>query len=601
MFEQQLAREAPMTLKQKGDDPTRPAVAEPVLAVANIQGNIIGGFNKDYQTMLFLRITDAERFRGWLRYFVPFVATAAEVLQFNRLFKAISHRRKVETQTVQATWINIAFSYKALETLGADSVALRARAVASPAAFADYQGHPANAFLPDEFANIEAFKEGLAKRATRVLGDPPDELDLEGSPKNWVFGGPGNEPEVVIIVASDSDDELHDEVARIEESIYAGRAITGEVAPSGLQIIYKQEGATLPPPLVGHEHFGFLDGVSQPGLRGRISEDPTDVLTLRQNPHNPNQGKPGQDLVWPGEFIFGYREQNSSPEDDDRRLRRLVSPVWAIDGSFLVVRRLRQDVAAFHKFLETTAPQLGLTRDQLGAKLVGRWPNGAPIMRQPDKDNPSLGDDECANNHFEFQEQSARIEQPSGRNAYCADTKHPVSGGDKNGLVCPFAAHIRKTYPRDDTGTLRADFNETTTQTHRLLRRGIPFGDPYYPPRDPERQTDHGNRGLLFAAYMTSIVDQFEFIIQRWVNEPEFKDKSEEDGLHSGHDLIIGQSNGAQRSRQRQFVLPVQDKQGKVERKIVTTDHDWVIPTGGGYFFAPSIDALRLLSGAEKS
>lgn len=599
MFEQQIAREAPTTLKQNGDDPTRPAVPEPVLAVANIQGNIIGGFNKDYQTMLFLRITDAERFRGWLRHFVPFVATAAEVLQFNQLFKEIRRRRKVETQAVQATWINIAFSFNALEALAADPNVLRERAAASPAAFADYQGHPANAFKADEFADA-AFKEGLAQRATRVLGDPPDELDLEGSPKNGVFGGPGNEPDVVIVVGSDSDDELHDEVARIEESIYSGRAITGESAPSGLQIIYKQEGATLPPPLVGHEHFGFLDGISQPGLRGRISEDPTDVLTLRQNPNDPDQGKPGQDLVWPGEFIFGYRKQDSPPQDDDRRLRRLVSPVWAIDGSFLVVRRLRQDVAAFHKFLETAAPQLGLTRDQLGAKLVGRWPSGAPIMRQPKKDNPALGDDECANNHFEFQEESVRIERPSGRNAYCADTKHPVSKGDKNGVVCPFAAHIRKTYPRDDTGTLSAELNETTTQTHRLLRRGIPFGDPYYPPRDPEKQTDHGNRGLLFAAYMTSIEKQFEFIIQRWVNEPEFKDKSEEDGLRSGHDLIIGQSNGAQGSRQRRFVLPVQDEQGNIERKIVTTGQDWVIPTGGGYFFAPSIDALCLLSGATR-
>src|SRR5947207_2039539 len=51
------------------------------------------------------------------------------------------------------------------------------------------------------------------------------------------------------------------------------------------------------------------------------------------------------------------------------------------------------------------------------------------------------------------------------------------------------------------------------TQTHRLLRRGIPFGSssrstPAVPVND---QVD---RGLLFMAYMTSIADQFEFVTQ---------------------------------------------------------------------------------------
>ncbi len=116
MFEQQLVREAPASLmKTENAAALSPANAnEPVLAVDNIQGNIIG-FNKDNQTMLFLRITNAEHFRRWLKDFVPFVATAHEVLTFNRLFKAIRRRRGVETHTVQATWINIAFSFDALQ------------------------------------------------------------------------------------------------------------------------------------------------------------------------------------------------------------------------------------------------------------------------------------------------------------------------------------------------------------------------------------------------------------------------------------------------------------------------------------------------------
>jgi hypothetical protein len=169
-------------------DPARPPVPdEPVLAVSNIQGNIIGGFNKDHQTMLFLRVRrdgDARAhlaaFKRWLNAFVPFIATAEEVLAFNRLFKAIRQRNKAETRTIQATWINIAFSFEALRMLA-----------------------PSDA---EQFTD-EAFRDGLAKRAVSSLSDPAD-LEMEGNPKNWVFGGPGNEADVVIIVASDDPQDL---------------------------------------------------------------------------------------------------------------------------------------------------------------------------------------------------------------------------------------------------------------------------------------------------------------------------------------------------------------------------------------------------------
>ena len=75
--------------------------------------------------------------------------------------------------------------------------------------------------------------------------------------------------------------------------------------------------------------------------------------------------------------------------------------------------------------------------------------------------------------------------------------------------------------------------NEADTETHRLMRRGIPFGDPF----DPTVLPDDGNRGLLFLAYQTSIEDQFEFVIKNWVNNPDFKDPG------SGHDPILGQSD----------------------------------------------------------
>jgi len=438
---------------------------------------------------------------------------------------------------------------------------------------------------------------------------------MEGNRNNWLFGGPGNEADVVIIVASDSAAELAAEAGRIEDTIYSGRTGPNSFAKSGVSVIYKQHGNTLPPPLTGHEHFGFLDGVSQPGVRGRLSSDKHDVLTLRQNPEDAehmNQGKPGQDLLWPGEFVFGYPGQDPKAAEKDGGIAKRgpdslangssgggpAGPVWAKNGSYLVVRRLRQDVSKFHAFLKNSAPR-GLSADQFGAELVGRWKSGAPVVRRPLADDPPLGDDDCANNHFEFGGASNRIPKQAQPNGLCADERDPQSPGDAAGTRCPFAGHIRKAYPRDDTGTLSSEIGEITTQTHRLMRRGIPFGDPFFPPSDAEKGTDNGERGLLFACYQTSIEDQFEFVSQNWVNQSEFKDKSASGKLKSGHDMVIGQTN-ANGSRTRRCVLRIPQDGGGASEVVIQTDDEWVIPTGGGYFFAPSINALCLLTGANR-
>jgi Dyp-type peroxidase family len=563
------AREAPAPpplerLDTTQADPSRPPVpGEPVLAMDNIQGNSIVGFNKDFQTLLLLKIVNVPEFKRWLKSIIPFIATASEVLAFNRLFKAIRNRRG-DSLTIQATWINIAFSFHALTLLTDDA---------------------------DTFTD-EAFKQGLAARSAS-LGDPI-EPDAEGNPENWVIGGPGDEADVILIIESDDRDDLLAEVARVERSLYPFRH-GGQIIRSGAVIIFKQQGASLPQPLTGHEHFGFLDGVSQPGLRGRISDDPTDVLTFRQNPNDRDQGKPGQDLLWPGEFVFGYPGQDpTSVEITEPGPISEAGPAWAKDGSFVVFRRLRQDVEAFREFVQDTAFQLRLSPEFVGAKLVGRWASGAPILRAPEADNRALADDDCANNNFEFEEETDPILPEQKESPIdCTDeipNSHPPalfppSEGDPEGLICPFAGHIRKAYPRDDTSTTLPDTSEVTTQTHRILRRGIPFGEPL-------RQIpffDFGERGLLFLAYQTSIVEQFEFILRQWVNNPNFKEPS------AGHDLIIGQNNTPGADRERQFTITFM-RNGVEHREVISTRVDWVIPTGGGYFFSPSIAALELFA-----
>lgn len=520
---------------------------EPILATHDIQGNILGGFNKDHQTLIFLSITQITAAKQWLGRLEPYIATAAEVIKFNQLFKATRSRRHGQEGTVRATFINIAFTYAGLRKLTPDA---------------------------DQFTD-EAFKAGLHLRSA-ALGDPTDP-SAPGHPHHWLIGGPDNVPDLMLIVASDDQPRLLQTVQWLEANL-----------GKGLEVIFKQQGATLPGALAGHEHFGFKDGVSQPGIRGRLPEAPNEFLTPRENLDNAEQGKPGQDVLHAGEFVFGYPTQIGEPDPDREGLNikpgaiATAGPAWTTNGSYLVFRRLQQDVKGFRAFVKATAATLaqtnpafaGMTLEKLGAKLVGRWASGAPIVNAPDQDNLALTDDL----DFEFEAK------------------------DKQALRCPFAGHIRKTYPRD---TERLPLiNESSTQTHRLLRRGIPFGRPLVSgcPVHPDRllasltawlaslAANWGNqprdRGLLFLAYQTSIVRQFEFVTQAWVNNPDFPDAG------NGHDPILGQSPDPS-TRDRTMVLQAADPAQNAKINLPT---DWVIPTGGGYFFAPSIQGLKHLA-----
>ncbi|MBW4548590.1 MAG: Dyp-type peroxidase [Symplocastrum torsivum CPER-KK1] len=492
---------------------------EPVLDINDIQGNVLAGFSKNFQSLIFLKILEPQNAKSWIKSIEFSIATLEEVLIFKKLYQKIRERRGPHTGTVQSTWINIAFSYSGLRKL-----------VKGVEQFSD-----------------SAFREGMHTRSA-ILGDPT-EGNSDGNCNNWLIGSPTSIPDIVVIIASDEKTKLADKVAEVEAGLN-----------SSLRIMFKQQGEAPPPPLTGYEPFGFRDGISQPGIRGRLSKNPEDFLTLRENPDNQNQGKPGQNLLWPGEFVFGYPKQDPIDPLKPGQIAD-AGPSWAKNGSFLVFRRLRQDIEGFRSFTHSVVAELskkiptssGIKSEEIAAKLMGRWQSGAPILLSPKTDNAAIAEDESINNNFGFKQ-------------------------DVLGLICPHAAHIRKAYPRDDLDTQGA---EAAIQTHRLLRRGIPFGEPY---------PASGERGLLFLAYQTSFERQFEFITRSWMNNPNFRDSND------GYDPIVGQNNNAGENRARTFVLPVQKSDGTIEKISIDLPNDWVIPTGGGYFFAPSISALKYLA-----
>jgi Dyp-type peroxidase family len=523
--------------------------AEPIYSPKeqdDIQGNIIPGFNKDHQHFLFYRIGKPTLCKKFLKWLVPYLSSMEEVLAFRRLFRAAMFKLGRKEIFLCSTWVNIAFSHRGIALL-------------------------TNREEAGNFGD-QAFRQGLAARST-YLGDP-SKPGQRGHAGRWKVGGTKNEADIIIIVASDSPGKLDDMVDLIKV-----RAVAGN-----MKLLFEQRGETLPGDLRGHEHFGFRDGISQPGIRGKLSSMPGDYITPRYIANTDDRrlffAKPGQLLAWPGQFLLGELRQstehlyNSAPAASN-------FPGWAARGSYLVVRRLNQDVRTFWQFAANSAALAGINSTKFASILVGRWPSGAPVMRVPGADNTALGEDSFANNHFIFDDNT----RPSNLRpiaGYPGDS-FPPAMADFLATVCPHFAHIRKVNPRDGA----TDLGKPEDNLARMiLRRGIPFGPPLIGVKRPAKTLFNKERGLMFLNYGGSIEDQFEFLQRRWSNssvQPNF----------GGFDPIIGQ-NGSSTGRIRFIDFP-KPGGGTVRIKF---RKEWVIPSGGGYFFAPTISAVRDVLGA---
>ncbi|GAC1370248.1 MAG: peroxidase [Ktedonobacteraceae bacterium] len=485
--------------------------------LSNIQGNIIGGFSKDYQTALFLRFSDPHLARTWLASIISDVATSSEVVAFNELFKETRKRRNGREGTVKSTWMNIAFTFHGFQGLG------------RPAAELDS--------FPDDFKQGMKARHDVAIFPGLTLGDIG-----ASDPQHWIEPFKSSLVDAVMLIASDSQNDLNSEIAFQTQNFN-----------KGVHLVFRQDGQARAGDQRGHEHFGFKDGISQPAIKG--VDEPDDPV------NNPNQGHPGQDMLEPGEFLLGYRRQSGrSGSNHD-----VPDPVpdWMKDGSYLVFRRLRQNVRAFHDFVTSQAKTEAITEKEMGAKLVGRFDSGQPLERVkivPPNTDP-LADQNI--NNFEYE-------------------------NDPDGKLVPRSAHIRKVYPRNEPvpGGGFGPESEADTQTHRLLRRGIPYGASL---QDNALAGSPGgadaDRGLLFLAYQHSIRDQFEFIQAVWVNNPNFPgQKDNPNHIVDGQDPII-----AQKADPREFNLPG----GK---QVHFNIRQWITTTGGDYFLQPSIYGLQHLA-----
>lgn len=278
------------------------------------------------------------------------------------------------------------------------------------------------------------------------------------------------------------------------------------------------------------EHFGFRDGISQPFVDMGLGDPPAGG----QTPDRERSWTP----VAAGEIFLGRRDADGNVAGGDAELLR--------DGTYLVFRKLEQDVFGFRSFIRSVRKDKK-GQDRLAASFMGRWPNGMPLVLSPDEPGTLENDPGGLTNAFLYAE-----DDPKGRK-------------------CPLGAHIRRSNPRDIGG-------HGQVMRHRILRRGISFGGRLI---GEGEVADRAQRGLLFIAANSRIEQQFEVIQADWINGGEFLGQA---GL--GKCPIAGANDG---KTSDQFV-----EAGMVAP--ITHLRRFVLTRGGDYFFAPGLGALTKLA-----
>jgi Dyp-type peroxidase family len=285
------------------------------------------------------------------------------------------------------------------------------------------------------------------------------------------------------------------------------------------------------------EHFGYTDGFGNPDFKGA------------ERKCVPGQGKLAKDGSWEalatGEFLLEYADESGELP---------VAPIphlLARNGTFMVYRKMHQNVATFRDYLEKQGRLYPGGKEKLASKFIGRWRDGTPIEISPDHPDLALVKDENRNTDFTY-------------------------GKDLGGVRCPAGAHIRRGNPRDAFG-----FNGDLVNRRRIMRRGLPYGT-YVPEGEPVRDEDE--RGIIFIALNASLFRQFEFVQQQWIEYG--------NDLHQGNDkdLVIGNHEGKDK-----FVIPgTADPQNPPF--ICAHLPNFVELRGGDYFFMPSLTALQMMA-----
>ncbi|RZV42614.1 MAG: hypothetical protein EX271_05530, partial [Acidimicrobiales bacterium] len=433
-----------------------------------------------------------------------------------------------------------------------------------------------------------AFVMGMHSKSRSVLlGD----LHQDNKSENWQWGNETNPAHAVVILYGETKSSKKSKAVRhikISESDEFKALLKKHrklVSDNKLVITKEIEFDRLPEAGPVREPFGFVDGISQPIMRGTKR-----AAGRGQSIHAVN----------PGEFIMGYKDNreyyppspqvNSHLDEDNvlpaipraqpQRYPRFLSNAdekfrdLGRNGSYLVIRQLEQDVDGFNAAVKREASRFEARRSKdaetmVKAKLMGRWPDGQSLTACPIKMETVNGKVTLSG-------------MPTSKRFSREDNEFLLGEEDPQGHKCPYGSHIRRANPRDGLDVENPD-SLAIANRHRILRRGRSYTDT----------KGRDKKGILFMCLNADIERQFEFIQQTWVGSCNFH------GLNDEMDPITGQGfyHIDPKTKKRTFKTkdlsftiqnPGQSRRLKGLKPFVTM-------RGGGYFFMPGREALDFI------
>jgi len=467
--------------------------------VKDIQGIIIRGYsNFPAAEFLLLSIKDAALSKKWL----------------SSILKNITPGN-VKPDDVAA---HIAFTFSGLKALGL------------------------NQNILDSFP-IELEDGMTTKHKQFFLGDFGD-----SDSANWEWGSDNTTPVHILLMLYAKDSATLASAVNAYKKDFDSYNIQ-EIQSLGTTVLYERK-----------EHFGFHDGIAQPTISGLKRKDS------------------GENCLAAGEFILGYKNEYGQytprpgvPAEADQSNLLPAMPQTAmhdlgLNGSYLVFRQLKQDVSLFWKYVASVTKNMdGSVNEEemikLSAQMVGRWPNGTPVVLSPDKELADMGDKD----DFGYRD------------------------SDPNGFKCPVSSHTRRSNPRDSLDVSKP-VSLSISKKHRLLRRGRSYGPPLTETLKPidclNAAECDDDRGLHFICVNADIGRQFEFVQNGWINNIKFN------GLYEEADPLVSNHHNPQDVKKTGSFCVYNN----VVRKRMTDIPEFIKVKGGAYFFLPGIKALTFLA-----